>query len=356
MSDAQTQESPKPQASKPGTLAQRTIARERWQLAWDGLIIMLVVINLGLLLFDTLYLIEPFQQTLASLSPSFDHFYTTTIHARFYTIDLVFVAIFVLDVLLGWAMAIAEKRYHRWFFYPFVHWYDVLGCIPLGGLRWLRALRIISLLYRLQRLSLIDMRRWYLVRGLYKYYGVLLEEISDRVAIRLLGSLQEEIRHSSRLSSRISEEILTPRKTQLVDEIVQRLHQGSSQLHIQNRDLITRYVHALVTRTLYESPEIKRLHKLPMGQQLTRGLDQTLSQLAAQLVHEMLSSLRSPECTQLMKHTIEGGLDSLLQTDARSDRVTEDVIVQMLELLKEQVATQRWKLNDHQKTEAPSGP
>ncbi|WP_245686081.1 ion transporter [Terasakiispira papahanaumokuakeensis] len=324
-------------------LAPRALSRERWQLAWDGLIVMLVVINLGLLLFDTLYLIEPFQQTLASLSPSFDHFYATTIHARFYTIDLVFVSIFVLDVLLGWVMAIVEKRYHRWFFYPFVHWYDVLGCIPLGGLRWLRALRIISLLYRLQRLSLIDMRRWYLVRGLYKYYGVLLEEVSDRVAIRLLGSLQEEIRHSNHLSSRISKEILAPRKTQLVDEIVQRLHHGVSQLHVQNRDLLTRYINALVTRTLYESPEIKRLHKLPMGQQLTRGLDQTLSRLAAQSAHELLSSMRSPECTQLMKHAIEGGLDSLLHTDERSDRVTEEVMVEMLALLKEQVATQRWK-------------
>ncbi|HBZ99013.1 MAG TPA: preprotein translocase subunit SecA, partial [Pseudomonas sp.] len=52
-----------------------------------------------------------------------------------------FVAVFLLDVLLGWTVALFERRYARWYYYPFAHWYDVLGCIPLAGVRWLRGLR-----------------------------------------------------------------------------------------------------------------------------------------------------------------------------------------------------------------------
>lgn len=145
------------------------------------------------------------------------------IHSRFITIDLVFVSFFIADVLLGWSIAIAERRYHRWFFYPFVHWYDVLGCIPLAGFRLLRILRVVSLLHRLHRLGLIDVTRWDIYQFFAKYYDILLEELSDRIALRLLGNVQEQIRASDSLTERVIERVIMPRKAQLIHEIAQRL-------------------------------------------------------------------------------------------------------------------------------------
>src|SRR5690554_8117531 len=149
-------------------------ALERLHLVWDLLILVLVTINLTLLLFDSLFLLGPLNDAFAAIAPGLHAAYDRHIHANFIEIDLLFVAVFVLDVLLGWAVAVAERRYHRWFFYPFVHWYDVLGCIPVGGFRLLRLLRVISLLHRLHRLGLIDVRRWYLYRTVAKYYDILL--------------------------------------------------------------------------------------------------------------------------------------------------------------------------------------
>ncbi len=316
---------------------------ERLKLAWDVLVIILVIANLALLLFDSLYLVPPLHDAFASLAPQLQAAYEQKIHAHFFAIDMAFVSFFILDVLLGWAVAIAERRYHRWFFYPFVHWYDVLGCIPLAGFRWLRALRIISLLYRLQRLGLIEVRNWYVVGALYKYYDILLEELSDRVAIRLIGSIQEEIRHSNALSQRLSDEVLAPRKEQLVDEIAQRLEAGLNDIYADNRALIARYISALVGRTLQESPEIQRLHRLPMGRQLSEAMDQTLSDLASRLIHEAVGGLRSPEFSELLRRATDSGMDILLVADTRSERITEQVLIETLELLKEQIATKRWQ-------------
>ncbi|MGO2055148.1 MAG: ion transporter, partial [Halomonadaceae bacterium] len=153
-------------------------AVEYAHIGWDFFILTLVVINLALLLFDSLFLLGPINQGIASIAPGFHSFYDTTIHSRFIAIDLVFVSFFIADVLLGWSIAIAERRYHRWFFYPFVHWYDVLGCIPLAGFRLLRILRVVSLLNRLNRLGLIDVTRWDIYLFFAKYYDILLEELS----------------------------------------------------------------------------------------------------------------------------------------------------------------------------------
>ncbi|GEK72009.1 MULTISPECIES: ion transporter [Halomonas] len=318
-------------------------ALERAHLVWDLFIITLVIANLGLLLFDSLFLLPPLNAAFEAVAPGLYGAYEQHIHANFLTIDLAFVAVFLFDVLLGWAVAIAERHYHRWFFYPFVHWYDVLGCIPLGGFRLLRVLRVISLLHRLQRMGLIDVRRWYIYSVFAKYYDILLEELTDRIAIRMLDNVQQEIRAGDGLSAPVIERVVQPRKQALIREISQRLEAMAGDAYDRNRDDTLRYVRGLVGRTLAESPELKRLSRLPMGGPLTRGLEASLSDLACHLVDEALAGLKSSEFSSLVEHLAESGFDAWLRTDPETEQITEQVLVDMLDLLKEQIAVKGWQ-------------
>ncbi|WP_168012341.1 ion transporter [Halomonas salinarum] len=316
---------------------------ERFHIAWDLLIIMLVVANLALLLFDSLFLLPPLNAAFEAVAPGLYGAYDQHIHANFIAIDLAFVAVFLFDVLLGWTVAIAERHYHRWFFYPFVHWYDVLGCIPLGGFRLLRILRVISLLHRLQRMGLIDVRRWRLYAVFAKYYDILMEELTDRIAIRMLDNVQGELRDSDKLSSSLMERVIQPRKQALVREISQRLETMAGDAYTHNRDDTLRYVRGLVGRTLSESPELQRLGRLPLGGQLARGLEGSLSDLACHLVDEALTGLKSAEFSALVEHLADSGFDAWLRTDPKTEQITEQVLIDMLELLKEQIAVKGWQ-------------
>ncbi|AQU84962.1 MULTISPECIES: hypothetical protein [unclassified Halomonas] len=312
-------------------------------IGWDFLVLAAVIINLSLLLFDSLFLIGPLNQAVASIAPGFHDFYDTTIHSRFTTIDLFFVAFFITDVLLGWAVAIVERRYHRWFFYPFVHWYDVLGCIPLSGFRWLRVLRVVSLLNRLHRLRLINVTRWSSYQFAAKYYDILLEELSDRIALRLLGNVQQQIVASDSLTERVIDRVIMPRKDQLIHEIAQRLEATVGQAYQQNRTAIMQAIDDLVSRTLRESPEIQKLRRLPMGQTASSAMQASLSGVAQRLVDELALGIHSKEFRQLVEQTAESGFDSWLTVDEGSAHVTEKVLYDILEMLKEQVHRQRWK-------------
>ncbi|MGO2008698.1 ion transporter [Vreelandella alkaliphila] len=312
-------------------------------IGWDFFILAAVIINLSLLLFDSLFLIGPINDTIASLTPGFHAFYDTVIHSRFITIDLFFVGIFIADVLLGWTVAIAERRYHRWFFYPFVNWYDVLGCIPLSGFRLLRVLRVVSLLNRLHRLRLIDVTSWSSYRFFAKYYDILLEELSDRIALRLLGNVQEQVVASDSLTERVIDRVILPRKAQLIHEIAQRLETTVGQAYQQNRIAIMAAIDDLVSRTLRESPEIQKLHRLPMGHTASNAMQASLSGVAQRLVDELAQGIHSTEFRQLVERTAETGFNSWLTVDETSAHVTEQVLYDILEMLKEQVRHQGWK-------------
>lgn len=36
----------------------------------------------------------------------------------------------IIELLVRWAIAIINKHHKRWFFFPFIHWYEILAIIP----------------------------------------------------------------------------------------------------------------------------------------------------------------------------------------------------------------------------------
>jgi len=98
----------------------------------DALMLLLLVINLLWLTFDSLYATALVSDFLTQQMPSFADAYNP-IHKNFLFYDLIFVSIFLSEFTVRWVHAVYAHTYRRWYFYPFIHWYDLLGCVPASG-------------------------------------------------------------------------------------------------------------------------------------------------------------------------------------------------------------------------------
>ncbi|TVT73499.1 MAG: ion transporter [Pseudomonas sp.] len=323
-------------------MARQARRRDQLHAAWEAFIVLLVCINLSLILFDSLFALQPVSAVLADLAPELHARYQQSVHANFQYIDLGFVAIFVLDVLLGWTVALFERRYARWYYYPFAHWYDVLGCIPLAGLRWLRVLRVGALLIRLQRLGLIDMRGWAIYGLFSRYYYLLIEELSDRVMVRLFGRLQQEIGASDDLSRRLLQEVVRPRKQRLLNDISRRLQDMLETGYHDNRGAIEGYVSQLIHQALQNNPEMHNLRRLPLGNRLASTLDDALSDIAARLLQGAVEGMRGPQFQALAGNLADEFFDAWVYQDENTDLALEELLVDVIEVLKQQVLDRRW--------------
>lgn len=324
------------------TAARQDRIRDGLHAAWEMFIVVLVCINLGLILFDSLFIVQPINQALAEWLPDLHQRYETQIHRNFQLIDLGFVAVFLIDVLLGWTVALFERRYARWYYYPFAHWYDVLGCIPLTGFRWLRVLRVGSLLVRLQRLGLIDMRRWPVYGLIHRYYLLLLEELSDRVMVRLFSRMQQEIGASDDLSRRLLEEVVRPRKERLLDDLSRRLNGLLESGYRDNRGAIEGYVGGLIHQALANNPEVGRLRRLPLGDRVADTLDEALSDIAARLLQGAVDGLQGAQFQRLARSLADECFETWVYQDENTDLALEELLVDIIEVLKQQVLDRRW--------------
>lgn len=307
----------------------------------DVFMLVLISANLVLIIIDWLYQIDPLQRLLASQLPTIFAFYRDIIHANFTSIDLAFVSIYLVEFSIQWLVAIAARHYHRWFFYPFIHWYDLLGCIPVGSFRWLRVLRVFSILVRLQQIGWVNLENTYVVKVALKYYNVLVEEISDRIVINVLNGAQREITMGSPVLDRVTREVLQPRKAALLDLITAQLASSIKSAHRAHRGDLETYLAELTDEVLAHSTAGRQLRYLPLAGRLIK---QQVQEVGLALVDSLVDDIDKPAS----REQLNALLDSMLTTagDKPLTPILQDIIYDIIEQIKAQVLVQQWKRDE----------
>ncbi len=320
----------------------------------DLFMLFLVLFNLSWIIFEYGYSIEAFRSLINWLSPTINNWYGTKIHPYFFYYDMIFVAIFIFELLVRWITAIYRKTYSKWFFYPFVHWYDVLGCIPLSTFRALRLLRVFSMVYRLQRLGIIDLRSTFVYKQSNKYLAIFTEEVSDRVVVNVLSGVQDEVIKGSPIADKIVREVLLPKQHIISTWMASRFSVITTELFEKNEVLFRRIIDDALSKSIRNNKDIARLKLIPgAGTLITNILNDSVSDITFNTIKESVYQFSDPQnnagmvndASQLILETlIEEHDDDDHSLDELISSITSDVI----EVIKKEVRVQQWKIKEEE--------
>ena len=316
--------------------------RDNQEATWfavDLIMLALLMVNLIWLTFDWLFTVASFSSALQSLTPGFHQFYADQIHPNFLHYDLMFVAAFISEFLVRWVVAVRRGRYTRWYWYPFIHWYEVLGCIPLTGFRLLRLLRIISMLYRLQTLGIINLRETRAGRFAQSNYDVLMEHIADRVVINVLDGMTDEVQHGRPVMRDLIQRVILPRKQAIATALADPMTQGLEHQLARHHSAIRSYLQNRIREAMEASEDIGKLEKVPLvGDYTLELLERTISDIVYNIFKQSADDLTHVDNKQLAGTVVEAVMEMLMKESSGLDRVAEDILVESLELIKERVA------------------
>ncbi len=321
----------------------------------DLVMLVVLIINLNLIIFDWIFASLTVQAFFETHTPNFFHFYNENIHKDFLVIDLYFVAIYVVELLIRWILAIVKKTYYKWFFYPFIHWYDVFGCIPVGSLRFLRVLRVVSIIVRLQQLEVIDLTKTFLYDSASKYMNVLVEEVSDRVVVNVIEGIQEEVKQGSPLSDRVITEVIMPHKDPLIQWMSNRLQHVAITAHEKYKEDLQKYVNERIAEAVENNSEIKALTLIPIfGSAAAGSLEKIISDIVFSVVNGIVTDLASDNNKVIVEDITDITLETLLskESDQQLNAIVKNMTLQSLELIKEQVKVKCWRLKEIEEREA----
>jgi endonuclease III len=307
--------------------------------------LVLIVVNLTLIIVDWGFANPFVQAKLQSYLPALYTWYNQTIHQHFLLYDLVFVSIFLTEILVRWGVAIYQQRYRRWFFYPFAHWYDVLGCIPVGSLRSLRLLRIVAMVPKLQRTGLIDLRETALYQTFATYRDIVLEEISDRVTVRILDGLQTEMQTSHEVTARIAEEVIAPQREALIEAVTHRLQEATAVAYQAQQENFHAYLNSVIEDAVRENQEIGTLASLPgVGRPVANLLERAIRDIVFNVVDQMVRDVCSLDNNQALAQVTAASAEALMSPryDHRLHRLSRSIVLQSLDVVKDHVQVRRW--------------
>jgi hypothetical protein len=306
----------------------------------DLLMLALLIINLIWLLFDSLYTTQAFQSALDSVSPELVKSYAP-IHNNFTLYDLAFVGIFLSEFCVRWAVAVVRKTYMRWYFFPFIHWYDLVGCIPLGGARIFRFLRIFSILYRLNKFRIIDLRSTAVYRFILFYYDVFVEELSDRIVVKVLTDAQKDIAAGSPLIDDITQQVIATRLPILTQWLASvMVHIGDSIEHNEHGESVRNHVHNSVGNAVRNNSQVSTLRLVPLlGNTIEKTLEKSVTDIVTQSIINLLKDITPNKIDDFVEH----GIGRFSSEDHMLDKEVLLIVNECLELVKHHVSQQRWK-------------
>lgn len=313
-------------------------------LALDLVVLLLTTIDLLWLLLDALLLRTGLGVLLGRYTPGLMAQYRQHWHETLLVGDSLFTVFLVSELLLRWAVAVVRGTYHRWFFYPFANWYDVLGSIPLPQFRVLRLLRVVSILYRLHKLGVIDLARSRTFSALNHYYRIVLEEISDRIVVNVLDGVQREIRSGTPLTHRLADEVLRPRRDIVVPWLADLIADTSAHAYGLHRERLATYLDGLVRDAIATTPELQRVKKMLLGAGPT--VEDQLQKIVAGLLTRALDTALTDlgQRGNVALQDVAGGLfDTVVTPHEERDEAIRRIALDVIEVIKAQVSVQQWK-------------
>lgn len=309
----------------------------------DFLMLGLLILNLLLIIIDALFATAVVSNLLEHQTPGL-FVMVDSLHQNFLLIDLIFVFIFLSEFVLRWGVAIREKIYDRWFFYPFIHWYDLLGCIPLGSARILRFLRIISIIYRLHHYRIVDFTSTRTYQFLAFYYNVLLEELSDRIVAKVLTGIQQDLQEDTQFGSKFLTRVIEPRLAKIAINWADFTGFVAQDMRDDPENIVAKTIRDSISKAMDTHADMQRLQALPIiGTQISSHLESTIVDIVVDSIANMVKECTLPSSLKPLKQSIA---DADRQTHGAFRALDEhivDLVIDILEITKEQVNTKRWK-------------
>lgn len=310
--------------------------------------VILILANLSLMAIQLNFENATIRNFIEHQAPIIYNFYYP-LYQNFILIDSIFVSIFLVEILVRWGVAIYNKTYYRWFFFPFARWYDVLGCIPVSSFRILRILRIFAIIIRLHKLKVIDVKKFYLYQQFTKYMGILTEEISDRVVVNVITEMQNEIKLGIPLAEKIIEEIIIPKKEVLNSFIAHRIQKVTADQYSANQKYLQQSIEASVKKAMQQNQSMKKLQLVPViGSIASSALQEAVYDITFQTVHHLLLTMSSSNNQEFIEKITDGIIETILlhEEDETLQKTFNEMILESLELVKERVKTQQWKVKE----------
>ena len=275
--------------------------------------------------------------------PQVLEFYRTHLHPWVITTEAWFIGFLIVELLVRWTIAIINRHHSRWFFFPFIHWYEILAIIP--HLRFLRLFRAGIIAYRLHEMGYKIIPENWIKQGNF-YYHVVMEELSDRVVLTVIHGIKRELESSS-THKRIIHDLVDHHR-QLFASTVAEVLQATLATELRSQQhSISKGVGQIVNQAIEDTPELTQLLRLIpiVGGRIEQQIQSIGQRLGENITYGLVESFAQGSSSSLNPNyeLIAQRMSEINIDNKHLEELVESVVFESLEAIRQQVKIKQWQ-------------
>lgn len=271
-------------------------------------------------------------------------YYQTHLHPWVVKTESWFITVLIAELGIRWFFAIIYKHHRRWFFFPFIHWYEILAIIPY--LRFLRLIRAGIIAYRLHELGYKVVPQFIFNRVTF-YYNLIMEELSDRVVVTVLDGVKKELDTSSS-HKKIIHDLVNHHREMFATTLAQVLQESLATELKTQQQTISKGVGQVVIKAIEDTPELTQLLRLIpiVGGRIEQQIQSIGQRLGENITQGLIDPFiaGSPEQPNAQFVLIADKLSQLNIENNTLEQLVESVVYESLESVRKQVMIKQWQL------------
>ncbi|MDV2469927.1 preprotein translocase subunit SecA [Acinetobacter chinensis] len=282
--------------------------------------------------------------------PAVLDFYKEHLHPWVITTEAWFIIFLIAELLIRWTIAIVQKHHRRWFFFPFIHWYEILAIVP--HLRFLRLFRAGVIAYRLYEMGYQVVPPSIQKRALF-YYSIVMEELSDRVVLTVLDGVKHELATSS-THKKIIHDLVDHHRVMFAQVLTEILQEAlATELKKQQYNISTN-VGNIVNQAIEDTPELTQLLRLIpiVGSRIEQQIQSIGQRLGENITEGLIAPFvaGSPQQPNAAYTLIADRVSNLSIDNAALEQLVESVVYESLDAIRAQVKVKQWmeKMEQHE--------
>jgi len=269
-------------------------------------------------------------------------FYRSYLHPWVITTEAWFIIFLIVELAIRWLLSIIQKHHARWWFFPFIHWYEIVAIIP--HFRFLRLFRAGIIAYRLHELGYKVVPDSIRLKAIF-YYRVVMEELSDRVVITVIDGIKHELDTSSS-HKKIIHDLVDHHRQLFTVTLSSMLQESLAKALQQQQPIITQKVGHIVNQAIEDTPELTQLLRLIpiVGSRIEQQIQSIGQRLGENITQGLLEPMVTGNPTQPnATYRLIAEKVSDLKIDNQSlEQLVESVVYESLDAIRKQVKVKQW--------------
>ncbi|OHX67095.1 hypothetical protein [Flammeovirga pacifica] len=321
--------------------------QEYKRLVRDIIMLNIIIFHLLWMVFNSLFETEIVRDTLFYLIPYPAFLYQDYIFDNFYIIEIGFMCFYLMEFLFSWREAYRLKTYAKWYFYPFIHFYDLIGSFP--GMHFFRLLRIFAMLFRWHSNEIINLENLGIYRTILHIKEIVVEEISDAVVINVLEGVKDEVNTGEYGNNKFLNDVVKPYHDSISHLVSSKVMNVVRKVHIEREEDLKGYVDVLIEDAVKENQEINDIKLIPVvGNYAAGRLEGAISDIVNNVVNDILKDISSEKNEEVLKDVVYQVIEgALFSKDKNEDsQLVAELTNKVLEEVIERVAVKQWQVRE----------